>query len=448
MVIVKGNSDRYAYLFIISIFMFDMAWHLADNRLPYGDSDFALRNIRMEGMPFTEKLKYIGGENPFLQAIDIFSKIFSRKQIYNPFFLALCLFATYHIGKHLYGNIVGTVATIVLSSYPIFLEASRMTDSGFYLLSVISLSFLFLLRSYTLSDTYVSCAYGIATGIAALIRQDFWLFCFPPFLMMILLNLKIFDKRHLVGIASAIACFLFIYLPYHLFGKMSMTFPGFALRAGEALSWAVFDSIGGIHLILFLLAFGFFVLKNKRDEEVAILSVIILPLASGFPGLLVPGLFAIAIIVSKLLSKIEAILPFAIALMVVLSMSVNVLSLSAMTYDRLKELAPMAVFGSPLVKSENIRPPSADGGVINHAYADLEDASFIFKRQKDKRILDILQAQDPKPGIVTELGESDTVVVFQLKGEPAEELAGYNITEEIVGGYEHIDAIVFRRSAS
>src|SRR3990167_121203 len=97
----------------------------------------------------------------------------------NSIFLILLIFSTYGIANNLYGKRAGILSALLVSTYNVVSTHSRQYLLEMSLISTVTLTIYFLLKSNTFKERRYSIAFGIAAGIGMLTRWNFLFFVFP-----------------------------------------------------------------------------------------------------------------------------------------------------------------------------------------------------------------------------------------------------------------------------
>lgn len=97
----------------------------------------------------------------------------------NSIFLILLIFSTYGIANNLYGKRAGILSALLVSTYNVVSTHSRQYLLEMSLISMVTLTIYFLLKSNTFKERRYSIAFGIAAGIGMLTRWNFLFFVFP-----------------------------------------------------------------------------------------------------------------------------------------------------------------------------------------------------------------------------------------------------------------------------
>ena len=97
----------------------------------------------------------------------------------NSIFLILLIFSTYGIANNLYGKRAGILSALLVSTYNVVSTHSKQYLLEMSLISTVTLTIYFLLKSNTFKERRYSIAFGIAAGIGMLTRWNFLFFVFP-----------------------------------------------------------------------------------------------------------------------------------------------------------------------------------------------------------------------------------------------------------------------------
>jgi len=108
----------------------------------------------------------------------------------NSIFLTLLIFSTYGIANNLYGKRAGILSALLASTYNVVSIHSRQYLLEMPLISTVTLTIYFLLKSNTFKERRYSIAFGIAAGIGMLTRWNFLFFVFPALIYKIYMILK------------------------------------------------------------------------------------------------------------------------------------------------------------------------------------------------------------------------------------------------------------------
>ena len=108
----------------------------------------------------------------------------------NSIFLILLIFFTYGIANNLYGKRTGILSALLASTYNVVSTHSRQYLLEISLISTVTLTIYFLLKSNAFKERRYSIAFGIAAGIGMLTRWNFLFFVFPVIIYTIYMILK------------------------------------------------------------------------------------------------------------------------------------------------------------------------------------------------------------------------------------------------------------------
>jgi len=198
--IVSGlRGERYLeYLPIALVFLFhsilDIFYIIKDTRPPAWDQSLhltlSLIYSRLLGAGrFSDIIGVSGYYPPFFHLsttpLYIFGTSADVSTCVNLIYLAILLFSVYGIGEIIFNKKVGLLAALIISFYPFLINIQRDYLLDFALISMISLSIYFLLKSDSFKDIRYSALFGLAfaltvltkwTGIFFLIGPVLWVF--------------------------------------------------------------------------------------------------------------------------------------------------------------------------------------------------------------------------------------------------------------------------------
>lgn len=100
----------------------------------------------------------------------------------NMLYLAAAMVSIYGIGKKIFNEKAGFLATFVFSSFPGIISSSRAVHSEFNLMCMITLTLFFLLKTDFFSSRKYSIILGISLGLTALTKWEFPVTIVGPFL--------------------------------------------------------------------------------------------------------------------------------------------------------------------------------------------------------------------------------------------------------------------------
>ncbi|MCK9595038.1 MAG: glycosyltransferase family 39 protein [Candidatus Omnitrophica bacterium] len=220
------------------------------------------------------------------------------------FFYLLALFlSVYAIGKRMGGRGCGVLSAFFISMYPLIFESSRQYGLDLPLTAVVSLAFLFLLRSEYFTRLKYSVLFGLAAGAGMLIKGQFIFFLAAPFVLTAGVYLFADSPRKLTAGVCRNICVsvLLAVLISSLWwaGKIDAVLNSLLEHGASAQKFLesntvtrmyapeyylynirtlFFDSLGVVFGIAFLPAFLFFIRAKIRDRWI-FLAWLLLPIA-------------------------------------------------------------------------------------------------------------------------------------------------------------------------
>lgn len=203
------------FILLIILIVFHLAnniiWIIQDQSPPLWDmAGHAYQSIKIFDLlnpPSLEKLRVIGGYPsiypPFVYFVtSIFYFIFGVKEdipnFSNLIFVIILLLSTFCIGKKLYNEKVGILATFFVSIYSLAVHFSRIYDLDYQLAAMVVLAIYLLLKTKNFSQRNYSILLGIVIVFGLLTKWTFLIFVIGPFLVVLyqsLISKKIYQYR-------------------------------------------------------------------------------------------------------------------------------------------------------------------------------------------------------------------------------------------------------------
>src|SRR3989338_5613406 len=125
----------------------------------------------------------------------IFNLIFGTSYIVsvmtNMLFFLMLIVSLYLIGKRIHSALVGILAVIILSLYPVVYGYSRLFLLDFALMAIVTFSIYCLIETDSFKNFNWSIAFGISAGFGMLIKWSYVFFVLPSVLFVIIASLGI-----------------------------------------------------------------------------------------------------------------------------------------------------------------------------------------------------------------------------------------------------------------
>jgi len=131
----------------------------------------------------------------------------------NAFFLFILLISVFKIGALLYDEKIGLLAAILLSFSLAIFSHSRISMLDFPLTAMLSLCFLFLLKTRNLSSLSFSLFTGVLFGLTQLTKETAVIFVLPVFLYYFFHSLRIVKekrKKKIINFIIVLLLFLIV----------------------------------------------------------------------------------------------------------------------------------------------------------------------------------------------------------------------------------------------
>lgn len=101
----------------------------------------------------------------------------------NSLFFPILILSVYGIGRKLHSKKSGLLAAFIVSFFPTFFGFSRVYTLDFALASIISMCIYCLLKTEYFTNKKFSLFFGLSMGLAAAIKQSFFIYIIGPFLL-------------------------------------------------------------------------------------------------------------------------------------------------------------------------------------------------------------------------------------------------------------------------
>jgi len=114
--------------------------------------------------------------------------------ILNQLFLGLLLLAVYRLGTHLYSPEIGLLAAVMVTSFPIITNQSRIFMLDIPTTAMTAWAMYGLLRTETFQRLNASILFGLVAGLATLTKWSYLFFIFLPLIYLVVQALRSEDR--------------------------------------------------------------------------------------------------------------------------------------------------------------------------------------------------------------------------------------------------------------
>ena len=210
----------------------------------------------------------------------------------NSIFLTLLIFSTYGIANNLYGKRAGILSALLASTYNVVSIHSRQYLLEMPLISTVTLTIYFLLKSNTFKERRYSIAFGIAAGIGMLTRWNFLFFVFPALIYKIYMILKEVRsqksevRNQIKNLAAASIISITIFSPWYIsnMGNILLN-AGISIKDSAVIEGdphglnienfiyylkAINEQVSSPLYILFIISFALYIYKYRDNRDISI----------------------------------------------------------------------------------------------------------------------------------------------------------------------------------
>src|SRR3990172_471697 len=210
----------------------------------------------------------------------------------NSIFLILLIFSTYGIANNLYGKRAGILSALLVSTYNVVSTHSRQYLLEMSLISTVTLTIYFLLKSNTFKERRYSIAFGIAAGIGMLTRWNFLFFVFPALIYKIYMILKEVRsqksevRNQIKNLAAASIISITIFSPWYIsnMGNILLN-AGISIKDSAVIEGdphglnienfiyylkAINEQVSSPLYILFIISFALYIYKYRDNRDISI----------------------------------------------------------------------------------------------------------------------------------------------------------------------------------
>jgi 4-amino-4-deoxy-L-arabinose transferase-like glycosyltransferase len=303
---MKGIKLSYPYLILISLSIFlivnNIIWLRIDTIPPIWDQAGHLiksyeyfKTIEHPDSNTLYKLLTITNFYPPLFYISSypFYKILGMAPdsgcLTNSIFLIILIFSTYGIANNLYGRRAGILSALLASTYNVVSYHSRQYLLEMSLISTITLTIYFLLKSNDFKDRRYSIAFGIAAGAGMLTRWNFLFFVFPVFIYKIYKTVTSHKSQvisQIKNIFISLIISIIISSPWYIANtgnillNASISIKDSAVIEGDPHGFnienflyylkAINEQVSSPLHVLFLIGFVLYIYKYKENRDISI----------------------------------------------------------------------------------------------------------------------------------------------------------------------------------
>ena len=306
---MKGIKLSYPHLILVSLSIFlivnNIIWLRIDTLPPIWDQAGHLiksyeyfKTIERFDSSLFYNLLTISNFYPPLFYISSypFYKILGMSQdsgcLTNSIFLILLIFSTYGIANNLYGKRAGILSALLASTYNVVSTHSRQYLLEMSLISTVTLTIYFLLKSNTFKERRYSIAFGIAAGIGMLTRWNFLFFVFPALIYKIYMILKEVRsqksevRNQIKNLAAASIISITIFSPWYIsnMGNILLN-AGISIKDSAVIEGdphglnienfiyylkAINEQVSSPLYILFIISFALYIYKYRDNRDISI----------------------------------------------------------------------------------------------------------------------------------------------------------------------------------